>query len=79
MKVRLGYPDRLLVVDGKTIYLFKKRLYSAPLEEIKKWVCGKEALLPPALKEVAADVVNVLESLQKPGNYDSGVSKAAVT
>ncbi|NJF25406.1 hypothetical protein [Thermococcus sp. Bubb.Bath] len=79
MRVRLGYPDRLLVVDGKTVYLFKKRLYSAPLEEITKWVRGEEALLPPVMREVAIDVVNALELLQKTRVYSSGTPKAAVT
>jgi len=82
MKVRLGYPDRLLVVDGKTVYVFKKRLYSAPLEEIKKWVRGEEALLPPALREVAVDVVNTLElfrELQRSGGCYSRAPKAVVT
>ena len=79
MKVRLGYPDRLLVVDGKTVYLFKKRLHSAPLEEIEKWVRGEEALLPPALREVATDVINALEFLQKPRNCSSRAPRAAVT
>jgi hypothetical protein len=79
MKARLGYPDRLLVVDGKTVYLFKKRLYTAPLEEIMKWVRGEEALLPPAMREVAVDVVNALESLQKTRVYSSGTPKAALT
>jgi hypothetical protein len=78
MKVRLGYPDRLLVVDGKTVYLFKKRLYSAPLEEIVKWVHGEEALLPPVLREVAADIVSALDSLQRMRVYSGGTTKAAV-
>jgi hypothetical protein len=78
MKVRLGYPDRILVVEGDTVYLFKKRLYSAPLEEVVKEVRDGDALLPPAMREVAVDIVSALDSLQKARVYKEGAIRIAM-
>ncbi|ASJ09561.1 hypothetical protein A3L11_10090 [Thermococcus siculi] len=60
MKVRLGYPDRIVEVDEKMVHVFKGRLVSAPLSEVVNYYVRGDGLLPPAIKEVAADVVRAL-------------------
>ena len=57
MGVRLGYPDRIVEVDGERVYVFKGRLVSAPLQEVVRHYRGEEALLPPPVREVSRDIV----------------------
>ncbi|ASJ07478.1 hypothetical protein [Thermococcus pacificus] len=57
MKVRLGYPDRIVEVDGEAVYVFRGRLVSAPLKEVVRYYRGEDALLPPAIREISRDVV----------------------
>ncbi len=71
MKVRLGYPDRIVEVDDKTVHVFKGRLVSAPLSEVVNYYVRGEGLLPPAIKDVAADVVRALLNV---GELREGVS-----
>ncbi|WP_297521112.1 hypothetical protein [Thermococcus sp.] len=57
MKVRLGYPDRIVEVDEHRVYVFKgKRLFSAPLDEVLGYILKGDGLLPPAVKEVSRAV-----------------------
>ncbi|NJE02639.1 hypothetical protein [Thermococcus sp. MV11] len=60
MKIRLGYPDRIVEVKDRTVYVFKGRLVSAPLNELVSYYLKGDGLLPPAIREVARDVVDVL-------------------
>lgn len=60
MKVKLGYPDRIVEVRDKEVYVFKRRLVSAPLDELVSYYLRGEGVLPPAIREVARDVINVL-------------------
>jgi len=60
MRVKLGYPDRIVEISDKTVYLFKGRLYSAPLEEVVSYYLRGEGLLPTPLKSVAQDVMRAL-------------------
>ncbi|WP_297495871.1 hypothetical protein [Thermococcus sp.] len=60
MKVRLGYPDRVVEVDGDTVRVFKGRLVSAPLREVVRYYRGEDAILPPLVREVSRDVVAAL-------------------
>ena len=60
MKVKLGYPDRVVEISGKMVYLFKKRLYSAPLEEVLNYYLRGEGLLAPPLRRIAPDVVRIV-------------------
>lgn len=71
MAVRVAYPDGLLLVEGHTVYLFKKRLYSAPLEEVLKAAYGDEAVLPPTLRRVSRDIAVLVEKgvLRPPVEY----------
>ncbi|ASJ01788.1 hypothetical protein A3L09_00180 [Thermococcus profundus] len=75
MTVRVAYPDGFLVVEGSRVYLFRKRLYSAPLEEILRAAHGDDSLLHPALKEVSRDVAALVERglLQPSFEYFGGV------
>jgi hypothetical protein len=63
MKVRLGYPDRIVEIEGDTVYVFKGRLVSAPLEEVVRSHSGGEALLSPLIREVSGDIVAVLSKV----------------
>ena len=60
MKVKLGYPDRIVEIDGDRVYVFKRRLFSAPLDEVVEYARGGEALIPPAVREVPREVFEVL-------------------
>ncbi|WP_297091345.1 hypothetical protein [Thermococcus sp.] len=62
MKVRLGYPDRIVEVDNKVVRVFKGRLVSAPLSEVIRYYIRGEGLLPPAVREVVPDIVRALLS-----------------
>jgi len=81
MRVKLGYPDKIVEISGKMVYLFKERLYSAPLEEIVNYYLRGDGLLAPPLKSVAQDVVRVLMDSEDAkghvgtwGRADQGVS-----
>ncbi|AEK73945.1 hypothetical protein E3E38_00575 [Thermococcus sp. 18S1] len=60
MKVRLGYPDRIVEVDDRTVRVFRGRLVSAPLSEVVSYYLRGDGLLPPAVREIARDIVAVL-------------------
>ena len=60
MKLRLAYPHRLVEVDNKTVYVFRNRLLSAPIEEVVNYYLGRDAILPEELKAVAQDVVRAI-------------------
>ncbi len=60
MKLRLAYPQKLVVVDGKTVYVFKNKLLSAPLDEVVNYYIGREAVLPSEIKRVAHDVIKAI-------------------
>ncbi|NJE04859.1 hypothetical protein E3E36_01565 [Thermococcus sp. M36] len=62
MRVKLGYPDRIVEIDGDTVRVFKGRLVSAPLSEVVSYYLKGEGLLSPLIKDVAGDVVRVLLS-----------------
>lgn len=64
MKLRLAYPHRLVEVDSKTVYVFRNKLLSAPIEEVVNYYLGRDALLPEELKEVAHDVVRAILDVQ---------------
>ena len=51
MRVRLGYPDRIVEVDDRVVRVFKRRLVSAPLSEVLEYYTNGSAVLPPAVKE----------------------------
>ena len=60
MRVRLGYPDRVVEVADGRVYLFNGKLRSAPLEEVLNHYTKGEGLLHPDLKEIVPDVMRVL-------------------
>jgi hypothetical protein len=60
MRVRLGYPDRIVEVTDGRVYLFNGRLLSAPIEEVLNHYTKGEGLLHPELREVVPDVVRLL-------------------
>ncbi|GAB6101442.1 hypothetical protein JCM16138_06650 [Thermococcus atlanticus] len=64
MKLRLAYPHRLVEVDNKTVYVFRNKLLSAPIEEVVGYYLGRDALLPEELKAVAHDVVRAILDVQ---------------
>ncbi|WP_297437029.1 hypothetical protein [Thermococcus sp.] len=60
MRVRLGYPDRIVEVADGRVYLFNGRLLSAPIEEVLNQYTKGEGLLHPELRDVVPDVVRLL-------------------
>ncbi|WP_461865808.1 hypothetical protein [Thermococcus sp.] len=60
MKLRLAYPQKLVVIENKTVYLFENKLLSAPLDEVVNYYIGREAVLPQEIKAVAHDVIKAL-------------------
>lgn len=60
MKVKLGYPDRIVEFDGKRVYVFKGRLFSAPLEKVISYYLHGDEPLAPAIRSVVSDVVRFL-------------------
>jgi len=60
MVVRLAYPDRVVIVEGDEVLVFDGRLHSAPLRDVMRSARGSPIPLPPEVKEVAGDVVRVL-------------------
>jgi len=62
MKLRLAYPQRLVEVDNKRVYVFRNKLFSAPLDEVVNYYLGRDALLPAEIRAVARDVVRAILS-----------------
>jgi len=69
MVVRLGYRDKVVYVDGGRVYLFRGRLYSAPLDEVLRSAYSGDGLVPPEIREIAGDVARIFEALP---NLDDG-------
>ncbi|AJC71140.1 hypothetical protein X802_02310 [Thermococcus guaymasensis DSM 11113] len=65
MVVRLGYKDKLVYVENSRVYLFKGRLYSAPLEEALRAAYSEDALVPPEIREIAPDLAEVLGTVPR--------------
>jgi|GEM_PF-1918381 hypothetical protein len=63
MKVKLAYPDYIVEITEKEVFLFNGRLISAPLDEIVEYATGKEAVLPEELKKIAIDIFTILSEL----------------
>jgi len=61
MVVRLGYRDKVVYVDDGWVYLFREKLYSAPLEEVLRSAYSGDGLVPPEIREIAADVARIFE------------------
>ena len=76
MVLRLGYPDRIVEVSRNTVYVFKGRLFSAPLDEVVRYYTTGDALLPPALREVAESVA---AALLRAGGFDAETSENTPT
>ena len=68
MKVKLVYPDHIVEITEKEVYLFNGRLVSAPLDEVLYYAYGKDAVLPEELKRVAYDVLRVFNVLSGESN-----------
>jgi len=62
MRLRLGYPDRIVEIDGALVRVFKGKLVSAPLSEVVTYHLKGEGLLPPAVREVVPDIIKALLS-----------------
>ncbi|WP_461864744.1 hypothetical protein [Thermococcus sp.] len=62
MKLRLAYPQKLVEVDNKRVYVFRSKLFSAPLEEVVNYYLGRDALLPAEIKAVAHDIIRAILS-----------------
>lgn len=62
MRVKLGYRDKLVYIENGWVYLFDKKLHCAPLEEVLQSKYSKDALIPPQLRKIASDVVELLEA-----------------
>jgi len=60
MKIRLGYPDKIVEVDDKAVHVFDGKLVSAPLNEVVGYYLKGDGLLPPAVREVVPDIIGVL-------------------
>jgi len=60
MRLKLGYPDKVVEISDRMVYLFKEKLYSAPLEEVVNYYLRGEGLLAPPLRAVAADVARAI-------------------
>jgi len=60
MKVKLGYRDKIVEVSNGNVFLFKEKLYSAPLEELVSYYFKGEGLLAPPLRGIAGDVVRAI-------------------
>lgn len=78
MVLRLGYPDRIVEVSDDRVYVFKGRLFSAPLEEVIKHYTTGDALLPPALREVADSVARIILRAGEFGGDIAGSASATV-
>lgn len=63
MRVKLVYPDYIVEITEKEVYLFNGKLVSAPLDKVLYYAYGKDAVLPEELKKIAHDVLRVFNVL----------------
>lgn len=63
MRVKLAYPNCIVEITEKEVFLFNGRLISAPLDEIVEYITGREAVLPEELKKIAVDIFAILSEL----------------
>lgn len=68
MRVKLAYPNHIVEITEKEVYLFNGKLVSAPLDEVLYYAYGKDAVLPEELKKVAHDVLRVFNSISDESN-----------
>jgi len=68
MRVKLVYPNHIVEITEKEVYLFNGKLVSAPLDEVLYYAYGRDAVLPEELKKVAHDVLRVFNSISDEGN-----------
>jgi len=62
MRVKLGYKNKLVELDGETVYVFDGKLYSAPIREVVGYYVKGTGVLPESVRAVAADVARFLMS-----------------
>jgi len=60
MKIKLGYPNKIVEIDKDTVYVFEGKLYSAPIEELVKYYLTGFGVLPRPVRAVTEDVIGVL-------------------
>ncbi|WP_297535951.1 hypothetical protein [Thermococcus sp.] len=60
MKVKLGYKDKLVEMEGGWIYVFNGRLYSAPIAEVVGYYTKGQGIVPGPIREIAGDIIRVL-------------------
>ncbi|WP_297512729.1 hypothetical protein [Thermococcus sp.] len=60
MRTKLGYEDKLVEIYENEVVVFDGKLYTAPLEEVIKHYLSGSGVLPPAIRDVANDVIRLL-------------------
>ncbi|ASJ16391.1 hypothetical protein A3L04_04530 [Thermococcus chitonophagus] len=66
MKIRLAYPDKLVVVEGDKVLVFDGKLVEGELSEVMAYAEGSQAILPEELKKVAMDIKRAIEAMRIP-------------
>jgi len=60
MVLRLGYPDRIVEVREGRVYVFRGKLFSAPLDDVIEYVLKGDTPLPPEIRTISRAVFDAL-------------------
>ncbi|AFK23061.1 hypothetical protein Py04_1489 [Pyrococcus sp. ST04] len=67
MKIRLAYPDAVVVISDDSVLMFKGKLIEASLEEVLSYAESGSGIIPDELKEIALDILRAVESIRRIG------------
>ncbi|MFA4700787.1 hypothetical protein [Pyrococcus kukulkanii] len=64
MKVRLAYPDKLVIVEEDRVIMFNGKLIEGELDEVLSYAEGGQGVIPDELKKVAVDIKRVVDVMR---------------
>ncbi|MFA4645925.1 hypothetical protein P8X24_01410 [Pyrococcus kukulkanii] len=64
MKVRLAYPDKLVIVEGGRVVVFSGKLVEGELEEVLSYAESGQGVIPDELREVASDIKRAVDIMR---------------
>ncbi|MFA4661650.1 hypothetical protein [Pyrococcus kukulkanii] len=64
MKVRLAYPDKLVIVEEDRVIMFNGKLIEGELDEVLSYAESGQGVIPDELKKVAVDIKRVVDVMR---------------
>ncbi|MFA4639531.1 hypothetical protein [Pyrococcus kukulkanii] len=64
MKVRLAYPDKLVIVEEDRVIMFNGKLIEGELDEVLSYAESGQGVIPDELKKVAVDIKRAVDVMR---------------